>query len=88
MSEAIVVAIISGLFTAGGAIVSVMTANRVTAYKIEVIQKEMAELKDETKKHNQIIERTYKLEERCSVIETDVKIAKERLSDLEKEGKA
>lgn len=69
MSETIIVAIISGLGTAAGAVVSILTANRITNYKIE-------RLEEEVKKHNGIIERTYKLEERTSVLET-------RVGDLE-----
>lgn len=65
MSDTVIVALISGLGTAVGAIVSVMTANRITNYKIE-------RLEEEVKKHNGIIERTYKLEERTSILETKV----------------
>lgn len=65
MSETIIVAIISGLGTAAGAVVSILTANRITNYKIE-------RLEEEVKKHNGIIERTFKLEERMSVAETRI----------------
>lgn len=78
MSDTIIVAIISGLFTAGGAVVSVLTANRVTAFRIQ-------QLEDQVRKHNNIIERTYKLEETCAVIRTELKTVDSRLHDLESE---
>lgn len=65
MSDTIIVAILSAIGTGAGAIVSVLTANRITNYKIE-------RLEEEVKKHNGIIERTYKLEERTSILETKV----------------
>ena len=65
MSETIIVAIISGIGTAAGAVVSILTANRITNFKIE-------RLEEEVRKHNGIIERTYKLEERTAILETKV----------------
>lgn len=41
-------------------------------------------LETETRKHNQVIERTFKLEERCSVLENREKVSENRLSDLER----
>lgn len=85
MSDAIIVALLSCGGTLIGSVVSILTANRLTNYKIEVLQKEMAELKDETKKHNQVIERTFKLEEHSAVLEEKIKVANNRIADLEKE---
>lgn len=65
MSDTIIVAIISGVGTMAGAVVSILTANRITNFKIE-------RLEEEVRKHNGIIERTYKLEERMSVAETKI----------------
>lgn len=80
MSDTIIVAILSCLGTAAGAVVSVLTANRITNFKIE-------RLEEQVKKHNNIIERMYVVENRCSVIETEMKVANHRIEDLEKEGK-
>ena len=76
MSDAIVVAFLSCIGTAAGSIVSVMTANRITNYKIE-------SLEEQVKKHNNVIERTYKLEEKFAVLDEQVKVANHRISDLE-----
>lgn len=76
MSDTIIVAILSLVGTAAGSIVSVMTANRITNYKIE-------SLEEQVKKHNNVIERTYKLEEKFAVLDEQVKVANHRISDLE-----
>lgn len=76
MSEAIIVAILSLTGTALGSVVSILTSNRLTNYKID-------ELKKQVEKHNTIIERTYKLEERATVCEEQIKVANHRISDLE-----
>ena len=65
MSDTIIVALISALGTGAGAVVSVLTANRITNYKIE-------RLEEEVRKHNGIIERTYDLETRTAILETKV----------------
>lgn len=45
-------------------------------------------LEKKTDKHNSVIERTFKLEERASVVEEQIRVANHRLTDLEKvEGK-
>lgn len=87
MSETIIVALLSCIGTATGSVVSILTANRLTNYKIDVVQKEMEELKEETKKHNEVIARTYKLEEKASLIEEKIRVANHRIDDLESEAK-
>lgn len=76
MSDTIIVAILSFVGTALGAIVSVLTANRLTNYKIEQLQ-------EQVKKHNNVIERTFKLEEHAAVVDEQVKVINHRISDLE-----
>lgn len=76
MSEAIVVAILSLVGTAIGSVVSVLTANRLTNYKIDALQRQV-------EKHNQVIERTFKLEEHSAVIDEQIKVANHRIADLE-----
>lgn len=57
MSDVVIVAIIAAVGTLLSGIVSAIMANRVTVYKIEALTKEV-------EKHNQVIERTYRLEQR------------------------
>lgn len=80
MSETIVVALLSFVGTAIGSIVSVLTANRLTNYKIESLQKQV-------EKHNQVVERTFRLEEHAAVVDEQIKVANHRISDLETEVK-
>lgn len=76
MTEAIVVAILSLVGTAMGSVVSVMTANRLTNYKIDALQKQV-------EKHNNLIERTFRLEEHAAVVDEQIKVANHRIADLE-----
>lgn len=76
MSEAIIVAILSLLGTAVGSFASIMTSQKLTNYKID-------ELKRQVEKHNTIIERTYRLEERATLTEEQIRVANHRISDLE-----
>lgn len=76
MSSEILIAILSFLGTALGSVVSIMTANALTNYKIE-------ELTKKVEKHNGVIDRVYKLEERAEVTEERMKVANHRIDDLE-----
>ena len=71
MSEAIIVAGISLAGTLCGTWGGIMTANRLTAYRIEQLEKKVD-------KHNSVIERVFKLEEHDAVMD-------ERISQMEKE---
>ena len=71
MSEAIIVAGISLAGTLCGTWGGIMTANRLTAYRIEQLEKKVD-------KHNSVIERVFELEERDAVIDG-------RISNMEKE---
>ena len=76
MSEGILVAVLSLIGTAVGSFASVVTSMRVTNIKIENLEKAVS-------KHNNLIERTYKLEERAAITEEQIKVANHRISDLE-----
>lgn len=52
--------------------------------ELDVVKQEVALLKEETRKHNGMIERTYRLEERMSVQEEKQKVNQNRLTDLER----
>lgn len=76
MTETIVVAILSFTGTAIGSILSVLTANKLTNYRIE-------ELTKKVEKHNNVIERVYRLEQDEAVIMEKIAVANHRISDLE-----
>ena len=65
MSDTVLVGLLAFLGTVIGSVVSIVTANTLTNYKID-------ELKKQVEKHNNLIERTFRLEERESVLETKV----------------
>ncbi len=79
MATEIAVALIGLAGSAIGSIIGVMVSAKLTQYRIEQLEKKVD-------KHNSVIERTYKLEERCSVLEEDKKVINHRLEDLEKGG--
>ena len=78
--------IIASLVSAGGAVIVCMinshyqakTTRNLIEYKIE-------ELTKRVDKHNNVVERTYKLEELTSLHDEKIKVANHRIEDLENE---
>ena len=52
--------------------------------EIDVIKTEIVQLKDEVKKHNGVVERTYKLEQQSAIHTEQIKVANHRIDDLER----
>ena len=84
--------IISAIISAAAAIlVCLITQNR-QAMKLEaqldkqtaLLEQRLGTLSDRVEKHNNVIERTYKLEELTAVQEEQIKVANHRIEDLEK----
>lgn len=65
MSETVIVAVLSLVGTLGGTFGGIVTANRLTVFRIEQLEKKV-------EKHNQIVERTFKLEGRMREAEHDI----------------
>ena len=80
MSEVVIVAIISLTGTLCGTFGGIMTANKLTAYRIEQLEKKV-------EKHNNIIERVYRLEDNDKLLDEKISVANHRISDLEGERK-
>ena len=76
MSEAIIVAVLALLGTLGGTFGGILTANKLTNYRIEQLEKKV-------EKHNQVVERVYILEKQEAVFEEEIKVANHRIDDLE-----
>lgn len=70
MTEGIWVAIISLLGTLGGTLGGILISNRLTVYRL-------AQLEEKVSRHNQLIERTYRLEGRMTEAEHDIRDLKE-----------
>lgn len=87
MSGEIWVAIITGVLSLIGVIITVVYGNRknaatakqqtdLTIYRIDELEKKV-------NKHNNLIERTYKIEQRLEVDEEKIRVANNRIHDLE-----
>jgi len=88
MNETIIISIISGVVTLIGTLLSVRSGNNKTQSQIkehdELLAFRIKALEDKQDKHNSIIERTYKLEEKISVIDEKISVANHRIDDLER----
>ena len=76
MSTEIAVALIGLAGSALGSVIGVMVSAKLTQYRLEQLEKKVD-------KHNSVIERTFRLEERCSVLEEDMRVNNHRVADLE-----
>lgn len=79
--EAIIVALIGLAGSAIGSIVGILVSSKLTQYRLEQLEKKV-------QAHNNLIERTYKLEERTELQEEKIKVANHRIEDLEKKVEA
>lgn len=81
MSEAIVVAVITGGLSLVGTLLGTYFSQKkstaLITYRINQLEKKV-------QAHNNLIERTYKLEETASVHEEKIRVANHRIEDLEK----
>ena len=66
MSEAVLVAIISGICTLLGSCGGVIASSRLTQYRLAALEKQV-------NRHNQVIERTFRLEGRMDECEHDIR---------------
>ena len=71
MTESVLVAVISGLCTLIGSGLGVIASSRLTQYRIR-------QLEAKVDRHNQVIERTYRLEGRMTEAEHDIRDLKRR----------
>lgn len=83
MTESIVVAIITGVLTLVGTVITVLSANRKTISSLEIQQaktdQKIENLTMEVQKHNNFAER-------MPVVEEQIKTINEKLTKLEKVG--
>lgn len=101
MSEAVIVALITGAVSLIGTIVTVLVANQKTLAamdkksdvtdeklhgELNVLKADIRTLSNKVEAHNRMIERTYALERRADVQEEQIKVANHRIEDLERKG--
>lgn len=70
MSEAVLVAVISGICTLLGSLAGVLATSTLTNYRLK-------KLEEQVNKHNMVIERTFRLEGRMNEVEHEVRDLKE-----------
>lgn len=102
MSEAVVVALITGGLTLIGTVISVAVSHKGTLEKIDanskvadekiqgeinVLKADIRTLSNRVEAHNKMVERTYQLERRADVLEEKASAANRRLTDLERSEK-
>ena len=76
MTEAIWVAVLALVGTLGGTFGGILTANKLTNYRIEQLEKKVAE-------HNNLVSRLYAVEKHEAVMEEEIKVENHRIDDLE-----
>ena len=76
MSDAIIVAIVSGVFSLAGYLFGYYKSQSKTLYRIDQLEKKQD-------KHNTLIERMYNVEDRIHVLENKLAVADHRIKDLE-----
>lgn len=76
MQETVIVAMLSLLGTLVGSFGGIVTANKLVNYRLHELEKKV-------EKHNQVVERVYKLEMHEAVVDEEIKVANHRIDDLE-----
>ena len=76
MTDTVIVALLSLIGTLVGAYLANRKSTALVVYRLE-------QLENKVNKHNQVIERTYKLEEQEALLEEKVRVANHRIDDLE-----
>lgn len=71
-----VIGLLSLVGTLGGSFAGILAANKLVNYRL-------TKLEEKVEKHNNIIERTYKLEEDEKIVEEKIKVINHRIDDLE-----
>jgi hypothetical protein len=80
MNESVIVALITLGGSAFGSLCGVLVTIKLISYRLEQLEKKVD-------KHNSVIERTFKLEERVALSERDMEVANHRIRDLEEREK-
>ncbi|HBM98320.1 MAG TPA: hypothetical protein DD413_02725 [Ruminococcus sp.] len=80
MTSEIILALISFAGTLAGSLAGVYATSRLSNYRIEQLEKKVD-------KHNNLVERVYKIEEHQAVVDNKLKTSDHRIADLENEQK-
>lgn len=78
MTEAIIVAVLGLVGTLAGSYLANRKSTALIAYRLEQLEQKVS-------KHNNLVERTYKLEEHLAVVDESIKVANHRIADLKRD---
>lgn len=78
MPEGIIVALIGLVGSGIGSVLGILASNKLTIYRIEQLEKKV-------NLHNNLIERTFKLEKQESILEEKINAINEHISRIEDE---
>lgn len=76
MDSTVISAILALIGSLVGTFAGIVTGTKLINYRLQELEKKQD-------KHNQVIARTFKLEERMELVEERQKVANHRISDLE-----
>lgn len=76
MNEGILIAILSLVGTLSGSFLAQRKSTALIAYRLE-------QLENKVNKHNSVVERTYILEKKADIQDEKLKVANNRIKDLE-----
>lgn len=92
MTESIIVAVITGVLSLVGVLISNFAAHSKTMLAVKTAQavtdERIETLTREVRAHNGLVERTYDLERRADLAEEKIKVANHRIDDLERGAKS
>ena len=72
MDSTTIIALVTGVSSIIGTVSGILISNKLTLYRIQ-------KLEEKVDKHNNVIERTFKLEGNCEVLQTEIDNLKERV---------
>ncbi len=78
MDPTIINALISLAGSLVGTFAGIVATSKLTEYRIK-------ELERKVEKHNSIVERTFRLEDKFELVDEKIKVANHRIDDLERE---
>lgn len=78
MTDVVIVGLLSLAGTLVGSFTGIITANKLTNFRIEQLEKKVD-------KHNSVVERVFKIEGELETIGEKFKVSNHRIEDLEKE---
>ena len=80
MSDTLMISLLSLIGTLAGTFGGILTSNKLTGYRIQKLEEQVA-------KHNNLVERVFRLEDTDKLLEEKIKVANHRIDDLEKQSR-